>query len=647
MARHLLAVLAVLCLVACPETTRVNGTLRANQRMLLEGFGFSQYTVGDVRVSGQRIVVLVYVNEAVTLVVSEDLGESWRQVPVGSVGNIAGFHSMSLYLDGPRVFLMVSRRVDRPVGDVWLGQPHEVDLATGASTALTDAEFISMTPAAIDGDGAWLGVSFAPEDQRGGTTCVALLEKWKPGMQDSTRSVATFQYPCGNFLVPGSNDGRLFQALSEQPGHTACLASYNAPSNSASVTCVPWAEWPAISEPFIRAAYANERAEVLRPFTRDGQASVASPLLAAPIALGPGEPTRNRGVSGRPRFPGMVAVSTGRDSARLMRVNRDGTVDDVLLPSSPCEGNPYSCLDPENADVARADYGDALWAEPLGNDEFLVVYLSDAAPGLPEARPVLTASRERATYRRVTPNSGPVLEGPPGYPKATRAGPLAEYCVRKLTCASQSSQDLYNCVGTLMVSPSPWLDSAVAAANAAPCSSPFFTMPGYFDCRLQGGVASVVDNGQGQRMLQCEVGGGLTSADCNTCVGDIAVSCFNGVPSGTSCAATGQGCTNGRCTATACTLTTAFTCSGDQGVRCYEGTLKAVRCDLLGMGCNVATPSPGWSPCVSKTTPEWFSQTNVPAKCEGRFLLWDINGQQWADCKALGFSGCSGGRCTR
>ncbi len=71
-----------------------------------------------------------------------------------------------------------------------------------------------------------------------------------------------------------------------------------------------------------------------------------------------------------------------------------------------------------------------------------------------------------------------------------------------------------------------------------------------------------------------------------------------------------------------------------------------MRCDLLGMGCDVSARPPGWWPCVSKTTPETFSQTNVPVRCEGRFLLWDINGLQWADCKALGFSGCAGSRCT-
>jgi hypothetical protein len=647
MTKHGLAALVALGLVACSPSFQENGTPRANQRTLIEGRAWSTpYSVGDVRVSGQRIVVLVYENTGVILAVSDDRGETWRQVPVGSVGNISGFSSMSLYLDGARVILMVARQVARPYGDVFLGQPYEVDLATGTTTALGGAEFLSITPAAIGADGTWLGASFAPEDQRGGTTCHALLEKWKPGVQALTRSVAAFQYPCTNFPVPGSNDGRVFQALSEQKGYTACLATYNVPGNVASATCVPWAEWPALSEPFISAAYANERAEVLRPFTHDGQAYVASPLLPVPIALGPGVPSRNRAVSGRPRFPGMVAVSTGPDAARLVRVNREGTVDEVLLPSSPCEGNPYSCFDPENPDIARADYGDALWAEPLGNDEFLVVYLYDSAPGI-DVKLRLTASRERATYQRVTPNPGPVLEGPAGYPQATRAGPLAEYCVKKLACAgSSTSQDIYNCVGTLMYSPSPWLDAALVEANAASCTSPVFTLPGYFDCRVRGGVASAVDNGQGQLVLKCEVGSGLTAADCNSCVGDVAVSCPAGVPVGTSCSATGRACTSGRCTATACTSPSTTTCSGDKGTSCSSGTLLAMRCDLLGMGCNALARSPGWMPCVSKTTPDAFSQTNVPARCEGRFLLWDINGLQWADCRALGFSGCAGGRCT-
>lgn len=55
---------------------------------------------------------------------------------------------------------------------------------------------------------------------------------------------------------------------------------------------------------------------------------------------------------------------------------------------------------------------------------------------------------------------------------------------------------------------------------------------------------------------------------------------------------------------------------------------------------------PAWNPCVSKQG-EPYSTVWKPLRCEGRYLLWEINGVHWADCRAYGFSGCAGGRCVR
>jgi hypothetical protein len=86
-------------------------------------------------------------------------------------------------------------------------------------------------------------------------------------------------------------------------------------------------------------------------------------------------------------------------------------------------------------------------------------------------------------------------------------------------------------------------------------------------------------------------------------------------------------------------------CQGDKGSFCNAGTLNETRCDLLGMSCDAKAQAVGWAPCVSKKAPEDFSTVNMPMKCEGPYLIWHINGTQYLDCTAEGYSGCTGTRC--
>jgi hypothetical protein len=570
---------------------------------------FPEFVVGDVRVDGNRAVILAYLQDGMVLLVSDDRGKSWRSLSIGSIGNIFGFYAGTLFLKGQSIFLEVWREVGRPYGNVFLGELWEVDPQSGATTNHTYPTFIAG-PSAVSATGEWVGAYFGPEDLRGSNNCTALVERWAPPAMEPTRQQVTFPGICPQAAVSGANSATSFSVLSENNGLNACVWTLTVPNYvggtlSAGSQCVPWAEWPATgSEPFIRAAFANERAEVLRPYERDGQALVASPLLPKPVALGAGKPAVNRGISGRPRYPGMVAVKKDDNTAQLVRVNRDGTVDAVNLPGSPCNAGQYSCFDPFNADIGRGDYGDLLWAEPLGNDEYLAVYVHDFAPGINQVKQTLTTSIEKATYTRLE-NVAPVADGPAGFPKATKGGALAAYCARKAACtAPASSEWMYQCAGTLMSSNAAGLDAALAAAAAAPCTDPIFTQQGYFDCMLTGGTPAV---------------------DAN-----LQLTCTGGAPP----------------TPVACTgATGAVTCDGDKAQTCINGVASPTRCDLLGMACLATSKTPAWSPCVSKKDPDDFSTTNMPIHCEGRYLLWHINGTQYLDCTADGYTSCSGNRC--
>jgi hypothetical protein len=623
---------AAACLPGGGSSGNVNGVLRTNQVTAYEvrlwqdarcgmgaNFGncchnynavcldFPEFVVGDVRVDGNRAVILTYLQDGMGLLVSDDRGKSWREVPIGSIGNIFGFFQASLFLSKGHVYLMVLRFVPRAGGDVYLGEAWEVDPDTHATTRYTGPSFISGMPAAVGPNGEWMGAFFGPDDLRGGSNCTAILETWSPPAQDATRRVVTIPGTCPQVAVPAANSNTAFSVLYENSGLNACIWTLSAAGATlgASGQCVPWAEWAATgSEPFVSSAFANERAELIRPFTRDGQALVASPLLPKTVALGPGKPARNRGVSGRQRYPGMVAVQKDDGTAQLVRVNRDGTVDAVNLPGSPCNAGQYSCFDPKNSDIGRGDYGDLLWAEPLGNDEYLAVYIHDFAPGINQVKQTLTTSIEKATYTPLE-NAAPVEDGPAGYPKSTKGGKLAAYCARKAACTAGVTNDwMYSCAGNLMRSAAVGLESAVTAGAAAPCTDPIFTQQGYFDCLLTGGTPAVDNNLQ----LTCTGGGPPPPVTCTGALGDVM-------------------------------------CEGDKALVCNGATASTVRCDLMNMSCSPTSRTPAWSPCVSKKAPEDFSTVNQPMRCEGRFLIWHINGTQYLDCKAEGYASCSVNRC--
>lgn len=683
MRRSAFVALPCLALLACTPTN-VNGTLRGNQVVLFEGqhwtdvrcsesrgsglsplnccsshgqycLDFVDYVVSDVRVQGQRVAVLVTVNNGHMLYLSDDLGASWRAVNVGSIGGIAEFQATALHLSGDRVFLMVQTKEEAPLGGRVVVYPWEVNLAAGGATRapLNGASWLFARPHAWSApDGSTVGVTLLPEDARDpGGPCLLQRETWSPAGSATVQLKAAGFNGCVEQFVPASDDGRFFPLVDLRPGVEACVRQYDLASDTVASHCVPWSRWPAAIPPdgVVRfAAGAGKRAWRYVLFTVEDTAWAVTPTSPTQVSLGRGAPQNNRRTSGRQPFAGLVPLKEADGTSRLLRINEDETADEVLLPLSPCVGDAQSCFDPKNADVFHGEVGDVHWVEPLGGDEYLVFYAHDVAPGINQVKLVLTVSREQATHRRVVPLEKPMGVGPAGYPNAKPAGPLERWCLRRAACTG-ASFDFYQCVGAYLSQQTMTLvglDAAVAEADVAGCESLLVRNPQAFDCRARGGTPTMRDDGQGQLFLECGAPVDVTGAACNTCVGDVAVTCltspFRVQP--VDCALAGATCQAGRCVPPApCSGPAETTCAGDVGVNCFNGEEARARCDLLNMTCS-PQPVPGWAPCVGKG--EWApSTTNVPVRCDGDYLLWHLNGEKWAHCVELGFTGCQGGRC--
>lgn len=681
----LVAASFVVVLAACSPGGNVNGTLRGNQVTLFEGqhwtdarcsesrgsglsplnccfrhgdvcLDFVDYLVSDVRVLGQRVVVLVTVNAGVALYVSDDLGATWKATAVGSVGGIATFQSMALHLAGRAVYLMVQTQEAAPLGGRVVVYPYEVDLETGVTTrvALSGADWLYARPHAWSApDGTSIGVTFLPEDARDpGSRCMVRTETWKPGSAVQVTMTPAGFSGCTEGSVPASDDGRFFPLLVTQPPAPACVRQYDAATDSMGGSCVPWGTWPALRQPGDLprfAAQAGRRAWRYGVFALEDTAWAVTLPARTWVSLGRGAPQDNRRPSGRQPFAGLVPLRDAAGTSRLVRINADDTADEVLLPLSPCTGDAQTCFDPKSAEVFHGEVGDVQWVEPLGDDQYLVFFVHDLAPGINQYKALFTVSKETATYRRVTPLERPTGVGPAGYPNAKPAGPIELVCLKQLACGGAPA-GLQDCAGLyyrhfLMTQTN--LDGAVAEAAAADCSSLLLSRPGAFACRARGGTPVLRDDGQGQSLLECDFGASVAGAACGTCVGDVAVACASN-PSRVEpidCSAGGATCQAGRCVpATACVGGALYQCREGVGVICSaQGELRA-RCDLLNLGCDVAAQVPGWNPCVG--TGIWRPTTTASSpRCEGEYLLWELNSEKWANCVELGFSGCQGDRC--
>jgi hypothetical protein len=675
--RRLSSVVIAVLLAACPPGGNVNGTLRAHQVTLFEGAiwqderctegagaenccirngpfcpDFTDYLITDVRTQGTRVVVLLQANNGNLVVLSDDSGATWKTLAVGSVGNIAELQKMGLHLAGDAVFLMVQS--EEPISNETriVLRPFRVDLETGGTTREGDILLITRPHAYSASDGTASGAMLYPQDARNPfSPCMAMVERWTPGRPVERVSAVTGLGTCGIQYVTASNGPRFFSGVLAESGEGGRSCAYSIDGNDASVgfTCGQWALWPAARDstlPRRFAAYAGERALALGVFEADGAAWASEPASRDWIFLGAGVPGRNRSLSDNQPYAGLMPI--GDDSGgKLVRINRDATVDEVVLPLSPCVEPGKSCMDPKNAQTFHGEVGDLEWAHPLGDDEYLLFYVHDVAPGINQYKPVFTVSKERATYRRVTPREKPAALGPPGAPNAKPATSLELLCLKQAACQGVN-QNLFDCVGRYLTQHElihTAYETTMAQALSADCSSLLLRGSGGLDCALRGGSPVERDGGAGSLYVDCDFGVPSLPTACGTCVGNIARDCsgLGGVSQWpVNCAAAGATCSGGRCVSpSACSGDGTSTCSGDRGERCWSGARASVRCDLLSLQCNPASMAVAFRPCT------FTGMLNTAPYCAGAYLLWDLSGEKWADCAQLGFSGCKAGRCTR
>ena len=518
--RRLSSVVVTMVVLGCPPSGNVNGTLRPNQTTLFEGplwqderctegegaanccirngpfcTDFADYLITDVRTRGTRVVVLFQANQGNVVVLSDDSGASWKTLAVGSVGNIAALQKMGLHLAGDAVFLMVQSEEPNGSDTRIVLRPFRVDLETGQTTREGDVFLITRPHAFSADDGTASGAMLYPQDERNPfSPCRALVERWTPGRPVERVSAITGLGTCGTHFVSTANDARFFAGVLAEEGDLGRSCAFSIDANDASVgfTCAQWALWPAARDatlPRRFAAYANERALALGVFEADGAAWAAAPASRDWVFLGTGVPGRNRSVSDNQPYAGLMPIVDG-STGTLVRINRDATVDEAVLPLSPCVGAGTTCMDPKNAQTFHGEVGDLLWAHALGNDDYLLFYVHDVAPGINQYKPVFTVSKERATYRSVAPRAKPAGLGPPGVPNAKPASPLEVLCLKQAGCQGVS-QNLYDCVGRYLTQHE-LIHTAYASvmpqALAADCSSLLLRGNGGLDCALRGGT---------------------------------------------------------------------------------------------------------------------------------------------------------------
>lgn len=618
---------------SCSDGRHSLGTLRDNQHTFLEGqhwidrsctkgegyanccerrsdfcLDFHDYEVHDVQTRGDRFAILMHVDDAFLLVLSDDRGQTWRQVFIGFLLNTPVYVSASLFLtDDGRVYLMAQSSEVGALGQKYLRiRPFRVNLETGEATLASDNFLLNPVASAQDGN-TFVGVSFGSDDIRLPRKCIATVNRWTPGSDIAYESVTIDEnQPCYDARVHDSTDGVHFQAL--ETAGDACLLSYDAGQHTGSQSCLGSASWPrGTNGTETVTSFIHERDRVLR-FYQDGDSvRVVSPVLGrTPLLVDTGLLRTDEASSRRKRYPGVVPiVDADGSNPRLIGVRKDQTLERMFLPPSPCTGSRATCFDPDSAAPNPASYGDMLWAEPIGNDDYLVVYVHDIAPGINQYKAIYTASIEHATFAPYTPPASHVDAGIDSgspfsaLPTANEGGLLGRYCARVIGCQQGAyGRWIYDCIGKYMSKPSARLLPALLEADATTGCTDKVKDYTWLDCKLD---------------QYCSHDGGVIVPD---------------PPDDT------------------CSGTTELACDGGTTSQCNAGHLTVSRCDLAGLTCDVSVPIRPGVPlgCVNPVDSSDSKGYDEPV-CDGDYAIWYLAGPKYVNCKELGLSTCSAGRC--
>lgn len=379
------------------------------------------------------------------------------------------------------------------------------------------------------------------------------------------------------------------------------------------------------------------------------------------VDLGEGRPLQDPYDVDHFRFAGFVPVFREglppTDPARsvLRRPAANGGVEELPFPLDPCvEGGPCG-EDPRNI----SSHGMLRGLFDLGGGEYVAIWIGDAVPGFGD-KPVLVATRERATVRpaQVTSatQSGPFIAAP----EARVGTPLERQCARAVGCGQ--FRNFPACVQELLSASSTHSARFLAATDCAAIAA-----WGQTGCvpRCEGSVAVTCSPALQQR--DCAAEGGRCEFDgtgrptcmplaspvgrCGRCAGSTAITCSEGRASATDCAASGAECvesevgmdaTGNRITQAACSFGVceegvSFQCTAEgASLACSDlgvhRALARVDCSRLELPCSeTAACGPRWNDC-----PLGYND-----QCQGPYSVWCMGGAiRFADCRTLGSSRC-------
>lgn len=636
--------LALTLVLGCSATDSGNDSTRSNVHEVRRGDQWSDdrctsddsqfclsgghsLSIASVRALGDRFAVVVLDRGAhLMLALSEDRGKRWHTVEIDDSDTTRGgpmyAAGVDVLLADSGTWLYVPRSEGMGKQSHQHGYLYSVDTTVDWYTLPAETAAVPATPPVDFRANHALFIvpesspNLAPHDARSAQDVALRVTEVDPAdrSRDVERVVRCDRPECSALhagAFQGSDDGDHYLAFSstEPGGGSECIISYSRSSASIESRCVPLSRWPAAAAYREPAAlpYVDQYAPELRLFDAGDHAWAvtvlpangdAAPSASSPIDLGAGAFAPNGSFSGRPRYGGMGIVETtaqGTTSSQtpraehsgrithLVRVTADGQAQHVLIPRSPCI-DAATCGDRQPALQQR--YGQVAWAEPLGGNEYLVLYLSDVEPSLSKYRPVISASIERARLQDVPATPFPEQAGPNGNPGAIETAGVSRQCVRALSCLGGkggADDDILTCIDFWMTS------SLGSAAQHGAALADFLALP----------------------------------AACNSFTNDPSTGFANVLQPTTS--------PEEECHAKArCTGNVWSSC--DRTRDCSLVNLSCtLRSDTIVQGCELPRAIPATASC------DYLH----PIRCDGDYLLTCLGGQlSWTDCVDLGFASC-------
>ena len=388
-------------------------------------------------------------------------------------------------------------------------------------------------------------------------------------------------------------------------------------------------------------------------------------LTAKAIDLGPGLPVSQNFTMSHPMFGDFFVLQPQGEDAmmsqpkpRLVGFAADGSVQDVELPWTPCEGGETCGYGQPGA------YGTVRWILPMNDGEQLVFHVvGKNSNGLPQLL-VMTHEHAKLTPATFTPLDLGIL---PGRPELKPAPIAVQQCARAVGCGYHTNMpgceqywsvvrhgpagndDLYEAflavpAGDCELFQDVYTDIHNPKGQAKPCepgcdgdwATFVCNYPVRLNCAARGVPCRVDAMGRGYCADR-----DLTPANCNTCDGDVAINCDdNPMPSMTDCGLNHLKCqvlaeapnpSRAVCSPGPCPSANNSSCVGEVETYCWQSNpviVSEVDCSRM----NERSKCADAGPCVV------YGENQLCV--DGLMIYGNGENSRFVDCKTLGFSGC-------